>query len=193
MLTRPAVPLLAAASLLLAACGSVPPLVSSDTDARSPDAEGVEVGKSEPRGDYRRVGRFYGFVSGECESPRAAELRAATLESLRGHAGRHGADFVHVIGTGPVNDRPKCGNDEYRVSGVGYRLDANAIAEDEADADTAGTERRRSEPRAGETVSTDQRGRTAEKLRELDTLREQDLVSESEYQRLRERILDEAF
>lgn len=192
MLTRPAIPLLAAASLLLAACGSMPPLVPSATDTRSPDAEGVEMGKSEPAGEYQRIGRFYGFVSGECESPRAAELRAATLASLRGHAGRQGADFVHVIGTGPIKNRPQCGNDEYRVSGVGYRLDVSAMEEGEADVDTPGRQRGRSEPRTGETVFTDQRG-TAEKLRELGTLREQDLVSESEYQRLRERILDEAF
>jgi len=178
-------------SLLVAACGILPGAGAADTQAQGPDPESVEMATDEPGSGYQRLQKFNGYVKGECRSPRAGKLRAEALDSLRLQAAKGGADYVHVIGTCPLEERPSCGNEVYRISGVGYRL---AGAGDDA-ADTGSRAGGQGQSgKASQGTNAPERGKsTAAKLRELEALREQDLISEAEYERLRERILDEAF
>jgi len=173
-------------SLLAGGCSTLPGTEREDTQAR---AGSVRLATEAPGEGYTEMRSITGYAEGECQSPLADEHRAEALADLRQRAAATGADHVKVIGSGALAERGFCATDIYRVSGIGYRLEATA---DEAHAgeSEAGDG---AEVEAPETPSPETAGDTAEKLRELEALREQDLVSESEYERLRERILDEAF
>lgn len=172
--------------LALGACGSFP------TDGEG-NPESVELGTKEPGSGFERLQRLTGYADGDCEGPQADDRLASARDDLRRRAAGSGADYVRVVGTGPLSERGRCSDEMYRISGVGYARasgnEASARSGDDSDTDKA-TQRTTTE---SSTPAPDQERSTADKLAELDELRERGLISESEYQRLRRKVLDEAF
>lgn len=176
--------LLAASSLTLTACGMMPG--NSGNAATEPPEEvvqpaaetintaGLTVSVDDPETFSRQVGRYTTYARTDCNSDR--ERRAAfdeTLEKLRTNAVEDGADYLRVLGTGALETRGLCHNDMFQLTGVAFR-------EENIPQGMAG----------GGQGSTDS---LTARLEELDALLERGLISDSEHQQLRERVLNEAY
>ncbi|MFO8008487.1 MAG: SHOCT domain-containing protein [Candidatus Brocadiia bacterium] len=174
-------------ALLVTACSTGPVLDGSDGESRGSTEDTVELASEGPGSGFERTGTKTGFADGNCQGPRADAAREAALTSLRERASASGADYVKVVGSGPMEERGMCANDVFRVSGVTYKRaeSGEEASEAEADAGAASAD----EPTAPEGTSES----TADKLEELENLREEGLITDDEYERLREQVLDEAF
>jgi hypothetical protein len=182
-------------SFLAAACGTIPGMSSSQAERTAVDPDTVQLTTEHPGTGYRRMSQMTGYAEGECQGPRAERSLSQARSDLRERAAASGADYVRVLGVGPLANRGGCQDDTYRVSGVPYvKTDDTPSSDggpsDDADtsseaASSSSTPEKRSEPAADSS--------TADKLAEIEALREKGLISEQEYQRLRERVLDEAF
>lgn len=142
-----------------------------------------------------------GYAEGECDGPRAERSLVQARADLRQRAAARGAEHVRVLGVGPLANRGHCQDDAFRVTGVPYvqATDSEASERQTADDQAAETETTTQDagtlpkPDRRPTSSAERSAGTADKLAELEELREKDLISEQEYQRLRERVLDDAF
>lgn len=188
-------------TLLVSACGSARDLVSNGDSNETADASSVELATQAPGPDYEELQKVRGYSESECSGVRLEEVRAAARSDLQRRAAGEGADYVRVIGNGPLAERGQCTNDFYRVSGMAYaRQDAGGQAETEASRDDGSdTASERGDADDGSSqadrrvsdASSDKSA--ADKLAELEEMRERGLISEAEYERLRQRILDDAF
>lgn len=177
-------------ALLLAGCSvSLPDLGGGDTDrargmfAATPDsdaaaerAENMALSTEVPEAGALETGRHRGIARTNCNSDDGLEAGYENaLEDLRIKAANDGADYLRVRGSGPIESRGFCDEDYYRVDGVGYRTDV---------ADGSDGNGGRQGSNADSLTS---------RLEELEALRERDLISEDEYERLRERVMDEPY
>lgn len=175
-------------TLLVTACSTGPVLDSGDGEVTDTARDAPELATEDPGTGFERMGTKTGFADGNCQGPRADATRSSALDSLRERASASGADYVKVVGSGPMDERGMCANDVFRVSGVTYgRAASSEEGAPEAEPDTGGASAARTATPEGASEST------ADKLEELENLREEDLISDDEYERLREQVLDEAF
>ncbi len=185
-MSTPKLLLVAIAGLFLTACGLMPNSGSTAADntesAATSQAEpvgnrfpGVEVITSSPEQFSRQLGRYTVYERTSCnrESERR-EAFAATLEKLQAKAADDGADAVRVLGTGALESRGLCNNDMFQLTGVAFR-------EENIQPNTATN----SGANSADSLTT--------RLEELDSLRTRGLITDSEYQQLREQVLNDAY
>lgn len=177
--------LLAASSLTLTACGMMPGNNAANAEAEPPEeitapaaetlsTPGLTVSTDDPETFSRQVGRYTTYARTDCNSDR--ERRAAfneTLEKLRANAVEDGADYLRVLGTGSLESRGLCHNDMFQLTGVAFREE--------------------NIPQGGMTGGQSSTDSLTARLEELDALLERGLLSDSEYEQLRERVLNEAY
>ncbi len=179
--------LMAASSLTLTACGMMPG--SNDAASTEPPAEpaeisaeavstaGLTVGTDDPESLSRQIGRYTTYARTDCNSDRAR--RAAfmeTLEKLKANALDDGADYLRVLGTGGLETRGLCHNDMFQLTGVAFREEVFPQGMMMGN--------------GGAQMTTDS---LTSRLEELDALRERGLLTDGEYQQLRDRVLNEAY
>jgi len=182
---------LAAAMLVLGpfvtACSTVPDAGSSDTQAHDPAAQAVRLTTEKPGNGYQRVARINAYYEAGCQDPRADEHKTEAFANLRQQAASNGADYVEVVGSGPLEERGVCADDLFRVTGVAYRsphaTEAAAASQSQMPADSS----------TASPSPIDDAASTEAKLHELERLHEEALISDAEYGRLRQRVLEEAF
>ena len=175
-------------TLLVTACSTGSVLESGDGEVTDTAQDAPELAREDPGPGFERMGTKTGFADGNCQGPRADTTRSSALDSLRERATASGADYVKVVGSGPMDERGMCANDVFRVSGVTYgRAASSEEGAPEAEPDTGGASA------GGTTTPEGASESTADKLEELENLREEGLISDDEYERLREQVLDEAF
>ena len=135
-------------------------------------ASEVELGLEPPQFDARSTGRHRGITRANCNSTSSLEAaQKEALELLRRRAANNGADYVRLAGSGDLEDRGFCSEGFFRVDGEGFvELDLQPA-------------------QAGENVADSLTAR----LEELDALLERGLINQSEYDQLREQVLDEAY
>lgn len=181
MTPRPFLALLVTAALA-GGCGVLPGGGASQQTA----AGEVRIGTAPaPRGS-EQVGRYTENVRSTCASAlaeRAAFDRA--LAGLRERAAADGVSYLRVLGTGELEERGRCDEDFFRLSGIGYRDAPEAAGPPARDGGSGGT--------GAVTAPPDRAGALTERLQELETLRERGLISAEEYRELRERVLDQAY
>lgn len=170
----------------LTACGMMPggdsdPEAAGSTAPAEP-AEPVSsnrfpeltVGTSTPDTFSRQLGRYTTYARTDCNNDR--DQRAAfveTLDKLKGNAVEDGADYLRVLGTGELESRGLCHNDMFQLTGVAFREETL--------------------PQGGSAGGGSNTDSLTSRLEELDTLRDRGLISDNEYQQLRERVLNEAY
>ena len=150
-----------------------------DASPNSPDAaervRTMEVSTEVPQVGARQTGRHRGMARTDCNDDndvQAAYSRA--LEDLRIKAANDGADCLRVLGSGPLDERGFCTDDYYRLNGVGFLvLNQNAGM-------TEGSN--------GNSVDS-----LTGRLEELDSLRSRGLITDGEYEQLREQVLNDAY
>ncbi len=178
--------LVTALPLAIGACGSLPAEGGGNVDA-------VELGRKEPGSGFERLQRLTGYADGDCEGPRADDRLAAARDDLRRRAAGSGADYVRVVGTGALSERGRCSDEVYRITGIGYTRASGdkAPARSDGDSDAEATSKQATTDESMPAQSKERS--TADELAELEELRQRGLISESEYERLRSNVLDEAF
>jgi len=180
--------LVATSGLFLSACGLMPsgssepassaaPTSPSDTQAAVDNYPGIEVITSSPERFSRQLGRYTVYERTSCNrDSERREAFAATLQKLQAKAADDGADTVRVLGTGALESRGLCNNDMFQLTGVAFREEN--IQQNQA---------------SGGAGSGPQTDSLTARLEELDSLQERGLISESEYQQLREQVLNDAY
>lgn len=189
-------------SVVLTACSGLPDMPSvganrSGADPTNPDS--VTIADRPPGSDYRSLGKVSGYARGNCKGPQATQQRSEAVDNLRKRAAADGADYVRVNGSGTIADRGVCTTDDvYRITGTAYTKanktettnpDTAAQSADDSPASKTDNATRSAPDNNGDNLE----GNTADKLKKLESLRRQGLITEAEYERLRERVLDEAF
>ena len=183
---------LTAAALVLAGCASVLPERGDEQDdsrllfATRPDspeaaerAENMTIGTELPEGNAIDTGRARGVGRGDCRTPSGLEEGYDNaLRDLRIKVANDGADYLQILGRGPIGERGMCDEGYYRIDGRGFRTQGFA------DSTTAGS-------------ASGNAGRSADsltsRLEELEALRERGLITEQEYEQLRERVLSDPY
>lgn len=176
-------------TFLLAGCGiSMPELGSlggdgsrgifaaqPDSSAAATRAENMEISTEVPEVGARETGQRRGIARANCASDDGLETGYENaLEDLRIKVANDGADYLRVRGSGDIESRGFCDENYYRIDGVGFRTDvANARSTDGNTASGADS--------------------LTARLEELEALRERDLITEEEYDRLRERVMNEPY
>ena len=181
-----------AASLALTACSVIPGIDNSagDEPATEPTpTAGTEftgmlsdasliVSTEAPGNDYRTLGQFTRYSEVDCNirSARAGAVEE-TARKLRDEAVARDADYLYILGTGDLYQRGMCDERMYQLTGKAFveRAPANTAAGGSA---------------AGAGSSADS---LTARLEELDALLERGLINQSEYDQLREQVLDEAY
>ncbi len=172
--------LILASSLALSACSSLPDIIPGSSESAAESAapqsfEGLEVG-IDPASSYsRQVGRYTAYARTNCALERdRREAFTLTLNKLKADAVSDGADYLRVLGTGPLNNRGLCSNDNFQLTGIAMKREAIPQSNGASN---------------GGSVTDSLTAR----LQELDALRERGLISDNEYQQLRERVLNDAY
>ena len=181
-----------AACLGLGACSMLPG--NTDGDAAAPTDRGestpafietlgtpaLTVGLDAPGGEFRKVDQFTRYARVNCNISSKREAGVETIvERLRDQAAAADADYLRVLGTGPLYNRGICNERQLQLSGAIYRRD-------QMPAGTAATGSGGSAaPAATDSLSS--------RLEELEGLRDRGLLNQNEYEQLRERVLDEAY
>mgnify|MGYP000686228425 CR=1 FL=1 len=192
MTVRKALPIFAA-SLALTACGMMPG--NTDTSAEAPAESPAQAGSvftetlstpaltvsTEPPGnDYYTLGQFTRYSRADCGigMGRDAAVQEATRK-LRDEAVSRDADYLYILGTGDLYERGMCDERMFQLTGKAFvkRAPAPAAGDNGGMGASAG----------GATDSLTAR------LEELDALLERGLINQSEYDQLREQVLDEAY
>lgn len=189
--------LLAMIPVLLQGCGGLDAWTTESQKSSSAETS-VELGATEPGRGYRRLDEVSVAVEANCKGLRATNNRSEAQKGLRQNAAAEGADYVWVTGDGPIEGRGKCSDDVFRLDGIAYSREAGASSPgtqpaSEEDASERQEQTRKRDRTKSSGAESSQTTGTAEKLSKLERLREQDLISESEYERLRQKVLDEAF
>jgi hypothetical protein len=179
----------AAASLALGACAVAP------RGELLPEAESIRLVAEKPAGRFEELDRITGYGGPGCGTQSGFDgSRERAFISLRNKAAVRGATHVRVLGTGDLESRGGCIQDQYQVTGIALRAIAAApenlsptapqppSGESPADADQTQPGTVEQQPRS-----------TADKLTELIELRERGLISEQEYQQLRDQVLESRF
>lgn len=179
-------------SLLLAGCaGSGPDFgtniggvylfsASPASEEAARRAEQMEIGVELPAGDAIDTGRRRGIASADC---RRDEGRQAgydeALQELTIKVANDGADYLQVLGNGPLESRGSCRDGYYRLSGRGFRTG-------DGESDPRPTMAETDKP--AETTPAEPGSLTA-RLEEIETLRDRGLINRDEYEQLRQHIL----
>ncbi len=184
---------LTASSLLLAGCaGGLPDLpdlggndessgssrgmfaVTPDSADAAERAETMTLSTEVPDVGARNTGQRRGIARADCRSDDGLRAGyAGALEDLRIKAANDGADYLQVLGSGPLESRGFCDEDYYRIDGRGYRTDNIASGGSSGGGNNADS--------------------LTGRLEELQALRDRDLITEQEYQELRERVLTDPY
>ncbi|QGM21208.1 hypothetical protein GJ672_02245 [Spiribacter sp. 2438] len=176
-------------SLLLAGCaGSGPDLgtnigglylfsASPASEEAARRAEQMEIGVELPAGDAIDTGRRRGIASADCrrDEGRQAGYEEA-LQELTIKVANDGADYLQVLGNGPLESRGSCRDGYYRLNGRGFRT---ADAGPATSADTG-------EPAD---AAAPEPGSLTARLEEIEALRDRGLINRDEYEQLRQHIL----
>lgn len=171
---------LAASTLLVAGCAVAP------RGELTPAAESVRVVAEKPQGNFEDLGRVTGYGGPGCDNPSTFEdSRRRAWISLRNKAAAEGATVVRVVGAGELESRGGCMRDQYQVTGIALRPGTETSAPEPAS--TAG------DPAPAAPTAAPESRSTADQLSELIELRERGLISEQEYQNLRDQVLENAF
>ncbi len=190
MIVRKALPILAA-SLALSACGMMPGNTGNEVEAaaeataeagtaftESLSSPSLIVSTEAPGNDYVSLGQFTRYSRADCDIPSGRHSAVEeTVRKLRDEAVKRDADYLYILGTGDVFDRGMCDERMFQLTG-------KAFAE--------------RTPTSGGNAATDGgMGGTTDsltsRLEELDALLERGLINQSEYDQLREQVLDEAY
>ena len=157
--------------------------------------EAVEIGTETPDSGSEQLARIAGHGFGQCKRTKSNRAWRSARAALRNSAAEHGADYVRLLGVGPLEDRGICTDDVARFSGIAYGKNAADGLQDtasEGGPEKADTDSPKATDEGTSAAAAGQRD-TASKLRELERLHGEGLISDSEYQRRREQILDAAF
>ena len=209
MACKPLLPITLLAGLL-AGCSSLSPeSFGFGGNREEGDPESVEVGTEDPPSELERIGRYQGNVPSQCatRAERGRVLESA-LNKMRTRAARAGATYMRVLGTGPLEERGECFDGFFRITGVAYGPEdaAEETARDEsrdrsADEgsdrdearDSGGEQDTRRDADAIRSAPDASRDSLTSRLEEIETLRERRLLSQEEYEQLRDRVLDAAY
>jgi len=182
------------ACLGLSACSMLPgpgngePAETAETEAPSQGDGFIEsvstpeltISTRAPGNEFRRVDQFTRYARVNCN---IASQRDAGLEiivrKLRDEAAAGNADYLRIVGAGPLYNRGICDEHQLQLSGSAYQRDMGG---------QTGT----ATGKAGGTAApaTDS---LSGRLEELEALRDRGLINQNEYEQLRERVLDEAY
>ncbi len=170
-----------ASLLLLTGCGANLDLstanlglgASGSPQAAPTAASEVVIGTEPPDFDARSTGRHRGIARANCNSNSSVEeARQEALELLRRRAANNGADYIRLTGSGSIDERGSCLDGFFRLDGVGF---AELTTTRQADSGMS----------PADTLTA--------RLEELDALLERGLINQSEYDQLRQQVLDEAY
>lgn len=158
----------------------------SDGASQQAAAGGVRIGTEPAARGSEQVGRYTENVRTTCASALAErEAFDKALARLRERAGADGVSYLRVLGTGELEERGRCDEDFFRLSGIGYRDAPEAAGTPARDGDRGGAE--------AVSAPQDRAGALTERLQELETLHERGLITAEEYRELRKRVLDQAY
>ncbi|GEM_PF-1095716 len=187
-----------AACLSLGACSMLPGIgdgesaspAEAEAEASAPSAGDefvssvstpeLTVSTQAPGNEFRQVDQFtrYARVNCNISSQRAAGLETI-VRKLRDEAAAGNADYLRIVGAGPLYNRGICDEYQLQLSGTAYQRGAGGQ-----------TGSGQVDSSAGTAPATDS---LAGRLEELEALRDRGLINQNEYEQLRERVLDEAY
>ena len=190
MTVRKALPIFAA-SLALSACGMIPgnPVTAVEESAEAAADEGTAVTESlstpslivsteSPGNDYLSLGQFTRYSRADCDIPSGRHGAVEeTVRKLRDEAVARDADYLYILGTGDLFERGMCSERMFQLTGKAFVERMPASSGNGAGGGSAG-------------ASTDS---LTARLEELDALLERGLINQSEYDQLRQQVLDEAY
>lgn len=166
-MNRRIVPLIALLSFFTAGCATIPITLN-------PGAEAVKVGKSDATDNYEEIGPVTAVHGNGCGYLGTRGTYDGAVLLLKNKAHALGSNYVQIFTLKEPYGAQDCFVNEYVISGTAYR-------------------RTRESPSPLPIVEKGNNRSTSEKLTELQSLLSKKLISDQEYQRLRDEVLQHAY
>lgn len=148
---------------LLAGCASTPQSLSNM-------GRDVRVAKSDPPPGYVEVANITGIDGSGCGLVGSRGTYEGAMTDLKNKAGEYRADFVQIFTITEPHVRPACFDNKYTISGTAYRKGEEQQVQNQQ--------------------PTSSSGALEEKLAKLKKLKDDGLITESEYSDQKARVLE---
>lgn len=140
-----------------------------------PEAERVTVGKGDPADNFTQIGPVTGLNGSGCGAFGRMGTYEGAVTNIRNKAAQMGADYVQIMVIKEPHQTYNCYVNTYQINGTAYKKTKESPSP---------------VPIAISDTNKDKRTLT-EKLRELNQLKSEGLLSDQEYEEQRRRVLKE--
>lgn len=137
-----------------------------------PGAEAVKVAKSDPTDNFAEVGPVSGFSGRGCGGFGHMGSYEDAVTDLKNRANAMGADYVQIMTITEPHSEPNCYDNRYKISGTAYK-------------------QTRASPSPVPIVETSDQSKIVKRLRELQSLRDDGVITQKEFEQLKARALKE--
>lgn len=170
-----------------------------------PGAERVEVNKQNPGNQYTEIGPISAENGSKCSKnpsdPKKIGTYENALNTLKNKAAKTNIDYVKIVSTTEPGYKLGCIGKRYAITGTGYRLKMSETRIEQPNRKKSPRPLINAQPVTSPPVVSEQsvnpelpkvntNTTITEQLRELYTLKEEGVISEKEYQELKDKIID---